>query len=478
MNSIRSRTSLIVAASVAAILAAGGAGLYLAIRYALSTQFDGAIQARADALESMTHSDGQGVEFDLTVGTTRTSTDAVCGFDFVVWVRDPSTEKWQELARSESLAGSSWPPQAADPLRPGARDLRMANGDDGRSLLIEFVPGREDDEPDIPSSTSIAMPPMVRILLVTSRQPLDRALENVLWSILGIGVLLAGASAAVVWWAVGRGLQPLNHLSETVSTIGPTSLEVRFESAGLPAELSPIADQLTLLVRRLRAAFEREQRFTASASHELRTPIAELRMLIEVAAGRSRTATEWEAVGAKAIGVLDRAQALCESLLTLARMRHSPPPLAAPVLVLPVLCEEADRSHARHRSDPKLLHIDCPANATARIDSAGLATILSNLIDNALHHGQVSSTSPVECRVSMTSAHIDITISNPAPNLGAEDAAHLFEPFWQADAARSGRNGFGLGLALCKTLAEANGGEIHATVSMDHRLAMTVTLPT
>jgi signal transduction histidine kinase len=247
-----------------------------------------------------------------------------------------------------------------------------------------------------------------------------------------------------------------------VQAIGPETLGARFEPVDLPAELRPIAEQLSALLARLEEAFEREKRFSAAASHELRTPIAELRMLLEVAASQPRTGEEWSRTAETALGVLARAQSLCETLLRLSRASaaHAAPDAQARAEVGPILAEQAARALSMHGGDARLVRIDADEGLVARVESATLASIVGNLLDNALRHGSATSDDPVIIRTSGVSGLVRIDITNPAPALTGDDLAHLFEPFWRKDVSRHDQGGFGLGLAVARTLVRASGGEI------------------
>lgn len=479
MNSIRLRTAALVAVGMTALLVVGGAALMLVIRSALTAQFDKSLAARAEALRSLTRFDGTKVEMDFAgeamprfarpAGRGQASDSAEY---FVAWVRDG--HGWRVLERSESLGKHEWLAVSPDDQSPGARDVTLPGGIGGRAFVIEFAPSVERDEgdergaaPAVAGGHDAPRPssppaPQARILVAMSRAPLDRTLAAVGWSIFAVGVALALASLLMVRWAVGRGLAPVNDLSRRVQALGPNSLDARFESAGLPTELRPIAEQLSALLARLEEAFARERRFTSAASHELRTPIAELRMLLEVASNKPRSGEEWSRTAETALSVLSRAQSLCETLLRLSRAEtdRPAPDAEARTHIGPVLAEQAARAIAMHGGDARLVRIDADEALVARVESATLASIVGNLLDNALRHGDAAPDDPVIVSAHLVGDGVRIDITNPAPALTSDDLTHLFEPFWRKDASRHDQRGFGLGLPVARTLARASGGEI------------------
>jgi len=491
VNSIRRRTTTLVALCTLAVLALGVIALYMALRHIVTVQFDQALLARADALRALSHFDGHDVEMDFSAeAMPQFAAPSGSSLDneqfFVARVLDASSGKWRLVERSRSLTVATWPEH--DPPPGVTSNITLPDGSSGRIGAIEFHPIREEDDEADRNPTPAAVPslapsadtiPLMRIVVATSRAPLDRTLAAMALSISGIGALLAVAATLAARWAVAHGLTPLNSLSSKVAHIGPEALDANLAVAELPAELRPIAEQLTSLLSRLRVAFERERRFSAAASHELRTPIAELRMLLEVAASRPRSDQEWRATSSTAIGVLDRAQSLCESLLSLARAQqaksNSTGAPRGPTLLAPILNEAAARATRVHSADA--LRVDCPSNIAVLVDSEKVTAAIGILFDNALRHGEATPQSPATCVVHAEGSWIRVTVSNHAPNLVASDLDRLFEPFWQGDASRARRAGFGLGLALCRALIESCRGSVEATVSPGRVLSLTICLP-
>lgn len=481
MTSIRLRTAALVAVCIKALLVVGGLVLMSVLRAALTAPFDEALAARAEALRSLVRVDHGRVELDFAGEAmpryAAPSRGAVAGEHpeyFVVWVRERDT--WRLLEQSESLRDPAWPPEGVRSGAAGVMDLALPTGVRGRGMVIDFVPSIEHDEvgehgvrdgaahgPVTATGAALA-PPRVRLIVAMSRVPLDRTLAVIGWSIFAVGVAMALAGVLVVRWAVGRGLRPLTELSRRVQELGPETLGTRFEAAGLPDELRPIAEQLSGLLARLEEAFEREKRFSAAASHELRTPIAELRMLLEVAASQPRTSEEWSRTTETALGVLVRAQSLCETLLRVSRAGavHSASTAQAHAEVGPILAEQAARALSMHGGDARRLRVECGDEVVARVDEATLASIVGNLVDNALRHGRATADDPVLVRARRDAGLVRIEVRNAAPALTDDDLAHLFEPFWRKDASRHDPQGFGLGLAVARALARASGGDIVA----------------
>lgn len=492
MSSIRSRTAALVAGSTLVLLAMGGGVLLVVIRAALTAQFDDALAARAEALRSLTRSDGTEVEMDFAgesmprfARNARTGSREAVEY-FVAWVQE--ADAWRVLERSDSLRGQDWPGEPAAGPAVGTRDAALPDGVAGRVVVVEFAPTAEqDDEPerseksnhekarDDRGGDSIPIP-RARVLVAMARAPLDRTLVAVGWSVAGVGGALAMSSLLVVRWAVGRGLRPLSEMSRKVRALGPDSLTERFDAGPLPAELRPIAEQLSALLTRLDEAFQRERRFSAAASHELRTPIAELRMLLEVARSRPRTGEEWHDTGGRALGVLDRAQTLCETLLRLSRAERAAggPPADARAEVEGVLADAVTRVVNLHGGDARRVQTRCEAGLRAWVDPSALDAVLTGLLDNALTHGAATPDDPVRVLARADGGRVRIDITNAAPGISKDDLDRFFEPFWRKEASRHDQRRFGLGLAVARAIARAQGGEVRAGMAGSGRVSLVV----
>jgi len=483
LTSIRRKTSVLVAASTAGLLALGGLALYAVVHAALTSQLDDVLSSRASALQSLTRFDEDKVEMDFNGEVMPRYQAGKDAEFFVAWQR--GDHGWQVLERSESLRAFAWPLAAGEPPAPGSVNVPLPDGQAGRSLTIDFVPRAEHegaDERDAapPAVGEPSLAPIVRVLVIQSRRALDRTLRTIALSIGGVGLALVLASVAATRWAVRCGTRPLETLAARVAEIGPGTLDRRLNADDLPTELTPIAGRLNSLLARLDDAFARERRFTSAASHELRTPIAELRMLLEVGLSRERTPERWAQSARDGLGVLDRAQRLTEALLQLSRAEagsHAALPDAM-IDLAAVMREQAARALEASGRDVLHVFIDAPGPLPARIDLALAASIIGNLIDNALSHGDVSANRPARCIGASDSGETVIVISNHAPGLTDTDVAHLFEPFWRKDTARDARGGFGLGLAVSRALAASLGGQLIAVMDHEKNLRVSFRVPT
>lgn len=469
--SIRRQTFLLVAIVMTALLTIGGIALLFAVRSTLTAQFDDGLSARAGALQSLARFDGHAIDMDVAGEALPRYQPGSDAEFFIVWSRSP--DGWRVVERSESLAGKNMAAGDAGPPSPGYRDRRLPDGRAGRELVIDFLPRTDTEEAEeMPEATGHDRDsvPQSRILVAQSRAELDRALGNITTWIVGVGATLIAACIVATQWAVRRGIAPLDQLSARVGSIGPGSLDQRLEVGSLPRELAPIAARINDLLSRVDQAFARERSFTSAASHELRTPISELRMLLEVGLSRPRTPEQWEKTASDGLAVLQRAQQLTETLLRIAR--NTPPDsLRESADVAAILREHAARALRLGGHDPGSLVIEAPDSLVAPIDPVVAASIIGNLIENALRHGDFSRERPIRCSVESADPGAIITITNQVANRIASELPDRAAPESQA------RPGFGVGLIVCKALADSAGAHLSHELDAGQTLRARLIIP-
>ncbi len=253
----------------------------------------------------------------------------------------------------------------------------------------------------------------------------------------------------LISFGIHSALSPLRTLTRAVARRAPDSLEPVVKK-DIPAEITPLVEALNHLFARLDAAFENERRFTADAAHELRTPLAALKVQAQVAQRSADHQQRQEALESVVRGV-DRATRLVEQLLTLARLDPQRGftetecvalyPLAAEVL--------ADLDQQAHVRQMELsLEGDEAVEVNGQSDS--LRMLITNLTDNALRY------SPAGGRVRITLARRDegiaLLVDDSGPGISDEEREQVFQRFYRGrDVSISGS---GLGLSIVKRIAD------------------------
>lgn len=254
--------------------------------------------------------------------------------------------------------------------------------------------------------------------------------------------------ALTIWPAVGAGLLPLRKLKREIAQREADRLQP-LQMSGVPDEVAPLAAALNELFERLQQAFESERRFTADAAHELRTPLAALKIQAQVAMRASDTAERSTALENVLHGV-DRATHLVEQLLTLARVDpehaaayHQPVELRH--LAAIVLAELAPQAHARQIE----LALEESLPGQVHGDSSQLAILLRNLLDNAIRYTPAGG----HVTVAIAQHHGTILeIRDTGPGIPPAERERVLHRFYRVPG--NAAEGSGLGLSIVRRIAE------------------------
>lgn len=287
----------------------------------------------------------------------------------------------------------------------------------------------------------------------------QRELRNfgVLLALGGGALWLAGLGGG--WWLAGRALKPIDTIGRTASRIAAGNLDERIQIANTDNELDQLGHVLNDTFERLSAAIERQKRFTADASHELRTPVTIILSETQRALKREREPEQYREILANCRTAAERMRALVESLLVLAR--QDLPASGAE----PVACDLADIATGvadllQPLADEHSITVRRELSpAPLKGDPHSLAMVVQNLLSNALVHPPSGST--VVLKTSVNGDGTVLEVSDNGPGIAAEHLPRLFDRFYRADSARGQTNGHtGLGLAIAKTIVENHGGRI------------------
>jgi signal transduction histidine kinase len=290
-----------------------------------------------------------------------------------------------------------------------------------------------------------------------------------------VGLLAVLVALWLAWLIAGWFLRPLREMNATAHEISATNLHQRLGLDGPDDELSELGRTLDDLFGRLEASFESQRHFVANASHELRTPLAGQRTLLQVAlADPDATSTELRAACEEALALGDQQEQLIDSLLTLATSERGLEEREASNLasltehVLISRTEEAER---------RGLHIESNlAEAQVVGDPRLIASLVANLVDNALRHNAPGGTIEVVTR--SAGGRANLFVSNTGPVVPPEDIGRLFQLFQQVGAERvRNATGHGLGLAIVQAIAKAHGAKVTARPRPEGGLDVDVAFP-
>jgi signal transduction histidine kinase len=266
----------------------------------------------------------------------------------------------------------------------------------------------------------------------------------------------------------GRILRPLRVMTATTRQISEDNLHHRLAIQGPDDELKDLGDTIDGLLARLEAAFEAQKRFVANASHELRTPLTLERAMLEVAlADPGATAESLRATCEDVLEAGQHQERLIEALLTLARSQQGINQ-RAPVDLASIAAA------ALHRPAAELSISTSLSPAPTAGDAKLIERLITNLLDNALHHNVPGG--HVTVTTATTPGHAVFSISNTGPDIPQTEIHRLLQPFQRMTVDRTGERS-GLGLSIVAAIAKAHNAILDARPGTDGGLTVNVIFP-
>jgi signal transduction histidine kinase len=287
---------------------------------------------------------------------------------------------------------------------------------------------------------------------------------------------MAVAAMALGWLVAGRVLRPLKDITATARRLSEQNLHERISMQGPHDELRELADTLDDMLGRLDAAFESQRNFVSNASHELLTPLSIVRAELDVTLADPNASTDELRAMADTVRIAtDRSENLIQRLLALAQSEQG---VATKIEVgIDELVREAT-THLEPLARRGGVHVVSDLEeATVHGDRVLLERLVGNLIENAILHNRPGGEARI--RTGAENGRSVFRVENDSTEtISAEAVAKLFEPFARAGNDRlRHREGFGLGLSIVRSVAQAHSADIDAVPRPGGGLSVTVVFP-
>ena len=310
----------------------------------------------------------------------------------------------------------------------------------------------------------------------------ETALRRTLWTL--VGILATGIPCAIAlavaggYFLAGRVLKPVDAMAESARRITAESLSARLPVDNPRDEFGRLAGVFNATLARLDAAFEQLRRFTADASHELRSPLTGMRSVGEVALQRPLTAQGYRDVIGSMLEEVDRLARLVENLLMLTRADAGRIPLTLTIVDLrDLVTGVADSLRVLAEDKDQQLAVDVAGPLAAKCDGSVLRLAVTNLLYNAIKY----TPNKGEIHVVITptgSGDGSIEVRDTGPGIAPAHHERIFDRFYRVDDARSrDTGGTGLGLAIARWAVEANGGRLELESHEGHGSLFRIVLP-
>jgi signal transduction histidine kinase len=405
---LRLRVAAGFAVTALAVLLGLGAFVYLRVDASLTAQAQDALTSRLDSLERL----APDARAEAVSGLTGRSFGQVFSADGELEVSSPQLR--------DPLLSPGQLPGAGEADTVAEQDVWLATEDEAEASLL--VARTVDGD---------------RVVMGSSQEVAEDALAGLVAQ-LALGIPLAVLLASAVGYALaGAALRPMERMRRGAATISATSSGERLPLPRAHDEVRRLGVTLNDMLDRLEAGWQRERRFYAEAGHELRTPLALLRMELDLALSRTRSHDELLAALRSTSEEVDRLSSLSEDLLSRSRSGTGAPLRAAEVDVAPLLAAVRDRFAPAGAATGRqvVLRLDAPLGVLG--DASRLDRALTNLVDNALRHG----TGDVELAAEAVDGRVVVRVSDGGP-------------------ASPGGHGHGFGLAIAEEVAHDHGGSL------------------
>jgi len=426
--SVRVRITLAAVIVVALALAAGGAWVVNAHRVSLIDNIETAARLRA-----------RDVATTVADGTPTSPLAVTPGDESAVQVVDV---RGNVIAASSNIEGQ---PRIST-LQPGPSGFA--------SRMVARLP--VGDSSFLVVALRVATPSGTYIVYVAGSLNIVGASTNSLARLLLIGLpVLLLFVAGTTWVVSGRALRPVEAIRQQVEVIGAEDLHQRVPEPNRVDEIGRLARTMNAMLDRLDDANERQRRFIADASHEIRSPLTGIRARLEVDLAHPSGA-DWQATEQDVLDDAIRLQHLVDDLLVLAASDASSSGVSArePIDLDEIVMTEARRLRSRssHRIDTAGV-----SGAQFLGDADALTRAVRNLLDNAARHAQ----SKVTITLTESDTTVTLIVADDGPGIPPDQRLRIFERFARLDDGRArDLGGTGLGLAITHDVVVSHGGRI------------------
>ncbi len=319
-----------------------------------------------------------------------------------------------------------------------------------------------------------------RVIVGVSSAPAVLAPRQLVGTMVLIGPLLILLSVGWAYLIAGRAFSPLDRMVDQVTAITDgRSLHRRLAIGAAGTELTRLAVTLNEMIERLETSFAALRRFTADASHELKTPLAVLRADVERAMSPATGEDERAVALEEALQQVTRMAELVNSLLTLARADEGRLEVVQDLIAIDDLAREVVETARLLGEDAGVqIESDELVPALVRGDLVRLRQLYLNLVTNAIKYTKRDGR--VSIALTLVNDRVLFSVRDTGIGIAAADLPYVFDRFWRADRSRSRaaeRGGYGLGLAISQWIAHAHGGSLTVQSRLGRGSTFTALLP-
>lgn len=445
MLNFQRRLVIVHLASTLTIVGAAASAGWWGLSHAIYGQLDAALLALAETEAGML-ADAKGQPVRVHEAPPGTAPPSLVRLDRLVQIID---DKGHVLARSANLGVAQLP-------APPALLAKLATGE----TVFETLPHISEEPLRIVSVPAIAQGHALAVQVAGSLDDADHLLKSAAELFAGMAVALLVAVALTGAALTRKVFRAVEDVNSQARRIGEANLNARLPSPGTDDEFGHLVDTLNAMLDRLERAFDMQRRFTADASHELRSPLSRLRTEIEITLRRPRDEQEYVTTLRSCLDEVERMTLLVEELLMLARLDAGQEPVPVEAVALNTLVRDvASRMQPAAAERRISIEFDIPAPSEAIVAPRAAELVLTNLVGNAIKFSPHDTT--ITISLANEGREAVLSVADQGPGIDRGDLPHIFDRFYRGAAARArDSEGSGLGLALVQAIVRAYSGRL------------------
>jgi signal transduction histidine kinase len=299
------------------------------------------------------------------------------------------------------------------------------------------------------------------------------SLVVILFILIPLTIILAGAPGVLL---AGLTLKPVDTMIDTLKHITAENLKLKIHIPDTKDEVKRLADTFNDMIERLDRSFSSQQNFIKDISYELKAPIFVLKGEIAAVLNKRSSEEELKAILHKGLKDLDKFSAIIDDLIVLARFDNSQMPIEIKKVNLTQVLEDVLKP-AKAAATGKDIILSSFLQDVIILDGdeERLKRLFANLVDNAIKHTRRNGKIVVAAHRGKGLA--TVTVSDTGIGIHEDELSYIFDRFYQVNRSRGGKNGFGLGLSVAKSIAESHKGKITVESQPGKGSTFTVTLP-
>jgi signal transduction histidine kinase len=435
----------------------------------ISSQFDRAMINKAGLLETLVSEHPDKVDFDFADEFMPEFSGANDPEYFQLWRDDKVFERSETLKLFEN---NDLPKLDVTLHKSSITNITLPDGRSGQMYFTKFIPQINSDvreEYGITKAFVAKIQKPMELAYATSNE----GLNQILWFVDIIFILTSVIAVRIIVFSVIElGLKPLDELNIKLKKINLNSEISTISTSQLPEELIAIADGINHFISENTILYSREKRITSDIAHELKTPIAELLNLSEVAIKFPHEEQLAASFKTDVLAITQRLRNIVNGILLLQKSTYQAElekrQVNVELLLKTIMASENKQSRNITLSFSK----QCGYIQT---NEFAFTTVLTNLINNALYYSPETTPVIIAVRPEKNTHKIRLEISNVSSfEYSAQDLALFFEPLWQKDSSRTSEERYGLGLAIVKSYCERIGAILDVAIAPDQSITFTI----